>query len=1033
MYPTHNHSEFSALDGYGTADEIAIRVQSLGLNGAWLTDHGTVAGLLPFRKAMEARGLFGGFGMEAYQSRYTRGMKKHPDGQPIKKGQDAFHLILLAHTFEGYMNLLRIADEANRTGFHYDPRVDWDLLEKYNEGIIATSACLGGLVAQGIQDDDLTSFHRYRNIFGDRFMVEIHTYESPLQRDINKALMGLCVDHGVYPIVANDAHYPTIEEYDAHELLIAVNQGRKFDPNNWNNRLHPPCLYIMSEDDVKKHLDYLDPDFVQMAIDNTDVVAESSQFNLPEIVSHLPKFPRSKQPKLELTEKLEVWCADKSDEYIDRALFELKALTDADLQDYFLIVEDFCNYAREHDIMIGPGRGSAGGSVVAYALGITSVDPIKYGLYFERFWNPGRTKGLPDIDVDFEQSRRPDVKDYLADLYGPDRVRGIGNHIRFRPKSALDRTAMAMGTEYITYQDAKKISKIIDKTTDAGHLADWDEIMDLVGDEIMPWVEKYPDLFHYAESITNRLSTYGVHASAVVVSDVDLPGHLPLMRRTDKNKNEVFVTAHDMYSVEDQGFPKFDLLGLTTLDVLKTTITLAGEPEFDFNAIDYDTLPEECWQIIDQGRTLGLFQIEQAHAARMIAKQLRPRSILDMAAIVALNRPGPLRSGATERFLARRNGEMDLEYIHPFMEPILSETWGEFVYQESVIRLCVELGYTLSDADQVRKILGKKKLEDMIAEEPRFMAAATAVMGERIAASIWDLIKDFSKYSFNKSHAVAYGLICAWTMYAKWRWPQEFIMASIITSSDKRGDFIAEARRMGIEVNHPNVNISDLQISRVGDDIYLGLTEVKYVGTEAAQWIIDNRPEHGYHSYEDLLEIREARQKEWKEADQYTKGRSPGQKCGKRAIESLLNAGAFDTITEREIELAQRIEFEDELLGVVLTDIYTPIIQAHAFELENVLSYSDLEEYGAGSIPGIITAIKPMKVGPGKKNAGREMAHITVEWESEQLRLTVFPDDWERLTEEGHQHLLHQVGIFRVNQNSRGTSIRKMSLLNGQA
>ncbi len=455
--------------------------------------------------------------------------------------------------------------------------------------------------------------------------------------------------------------------------------------------------------------------------------------------------------------------------------------------------------------MVGPGRGSAGGSLVAYALGITNVDPLKYGLFFERFWNPGRASGLPDIDVDFEQGRRPEIKAYLADLYGEDRVLGIGNHIRFRPKSAIDRCAMALS---INYNDGKAISKIIDSTTEAGQLADWNTIMRLVGDELQPWVDKYPQLFHYAEAITNRISTYGVHASAVVISDVDLPGELPLMRRTDKEKNEVFVTAHDMHSVEDQGFPKFDLLGLSTLDVLKTTIKLAGEPDFDFEKIDFEALPDEAWHNFDKGHILGFFQFVPGTPGARIVKAMHPRSIEDLSVANSLNRPGPLKSGAAERYLQRRAGEREVEYTHPFMEQFLRPTFAEIVYQEQIIQLCWGLGYSLSDADHVRKILGKKKREDMKAEEPRFMELATAKMGEARAAQVWEAIKEFSDYGFNKSHGVAYAMIAAWTMYAKWRWPQEFYMASIMVHPDKKGEYIAEARRAGIAVNAPDVNIS---------------------------------------------------------------------------------------------------------------------------------------------------------------------------------------------------------------------------------
>ena len=1028
MIPTHNHSEYSALDGYGTVVEIANRVEELALPGAWLTDHGTVAGVLSFAQEFGKRDLFWGAGMEAYQAPLDR--KIH---EPRVKGapkNDSFHVILLAQTYEGYQNLLRLSDEANKgESFYYYPRVDWDLLERYKDGLICTSACMGGLVAQGIKNDDLTPFHKYREIFGEKFFVEIHTYDSADQRAMNKALMQVCEEWGVWPIVANDAHYPTKDLWDTHELMVAINEGRKFDPEAEDSaRRHPPCLYIMSEDEVKSSLSYLDEDFVQAAIDNTDAIAEASRYTLPEykVGAHLPKWPAQNgvSPAVQLIEAVEEWCADKPDEYFERACIELEALIDAGLQDYFLIVQEFCNWATRRGIMIGPGRGSVGGSVVAYALGITNVDPIKYGLFFERFWNPGRASGLPDIDVDFEQSRRPDVKDHLAGLYGDDRVRGIGNHIRFRPKSAIDRVAMSMG---LPYQDARDISKIIDQTTDAGHLADWDEIMDLVGEELMPWVEKYPLLFHYAEAITNRLSTYGVHASAVVISDVDLPGNLPIMRRTDKDKNVVYVTAHDMYSVEAQGYPKFDLLGLKTLDVCKTTATLAGHPDFDYRSYDYNLLPDSYWTQLERGRTLGLFQIEQATSAKRIAKHLHARSVADLAPIVALNRPGPLRSGAVDKFLAVREGEAEAEYAHPFLEPILKETAGQIVYQEQVIQLCVALGYSLSDADHVRKILGKKKVEDMEAEEPRFLEAASAVMGDKVARQVWDEIKGFSKYSFNKSHAVGYGMITAWTMYAKWKWPQEFIMASIIVTPKRRGDFIGEARRMGVTVRVPDINKSGVTVSRVGDDIYLGLTEIKGIGAGTAQWVIDHRPEGGYESYEQFMAIHEAAKAEWVEADKRTRGQSPSQIVNVAKIGAMVSAGAFDSIMQRDVTLAEKMELEEQYFDMVVTDVWSDTIAKHQKRLDECMSYPDLEDYGRGKIAGIVRDVSTRRVKPtAYRNANEEMAFVTVEWEGEQMRLAAFPSEWKKYQISLRKHSLVTI---QAEHKPRGAIIEKVTLL----
>jgi DNA polymerase-3 subunit alpha len=1035
--PVHNHTEFSALDGYGKPEEIAKRIEQLGLPGAFITDHGTVAGWGPFAKAMKKRDLYAGFGMEAYQTGLAnRGLR------PEDKGRDAYHLVLLAKNQRGYTNLLRLSDEANRTGFYYAPRVDWDLLEKYSEGIIATSACMGSLISKGIRQDNSAYFHKLRKIFRDDFYIELHTYETQEQYDINRTLVQMARQFSCPVIVANDAHYPSPEDWVKHEYLLAMQYNKELDEPH-----HPQCLYIMGEDDVRSHLSYLGGSIVDEAIANTDLLMKQCNVELPKPKTYLPKYPGTEPANDKLARLLwegleERYSMPLADEVLQRAIFEYKAICEAGLADYFLIVWDFINEAYKRGIMTGPGRGSVGGSILAYALGITNIDPIKYGLYFERFWNPGRSAGLPDIDVDFESQRIGEMRRYVASVFGEDHVMRIGNHITMGAKSALDKVAKAMWGSQVPYRDLTQIKAIIDTTTDAGKLADWDEIDELVGDDLKPWKEKYPRLFEFAREMTGRLSTYGVHASAVVISSVPLPEHLPAMLRTAKGEagetgEKVLVTQLEMHGVEDAGFPKFDFLGLRNLDTLMLTALASQHFGTDSTAtrqkiIDYyrewdsayNTLPDSFWEYCDRGKTLGLFQIEQGNSARKIAKRIKPRSVLDLALIVALNRPGPLRNGTVDRFIARRNGDETVVYPHPILQDILEETLGDFVFQEQVIAYMRAIGYSLSEADEIRKILGKKLVDKMAAEEERYMPRASEHMAPANAKAIWDSIVEFSKYSFNKSHAVGYGLVLARTMYAKWKWLVENQMSLIVNNPGNVGDYIQESYSLGIKILGPDINRSESTIAKVGDQILFGLVDIKGVGNDAVKWIVVNRP---YASYEEFVDKLEAAQEEWKEADPDVRGRSPRQTVRSNVIKAMLDAGAFDAVHDREVTERERIELEEALLGIALwtDERIDRLVGQHRKRLECLppLSTLDTDEDLQHRVPGIITKVTKTKTKPDARyQPNRDMGFVTIEWKGESVRMAAFPDAWD-----DNNWMFQQgvVGEFLVKSGPRGASLVK--------
>jgi len=1124
LIPVHNHSEFSALDGYSKTSEIADRIEELGLAGAFLTDHGTVAGLSSFADAMTwknkkkgvRRDLSWGLGMEAYQARTSRKIKEVDDDvlgkkRPFRKGEDAFHLILLAKGEKGYRNLLRISDEAHRTGFYYDARVDWELLEKYREDLICTSACIGSLVNQELMKDNRKPLDKLADLFGDDFYIELSTYDSDTTRELNQELARLANDKGIKLLYANDAHYTKPDLWEVHEALICAQYGQKLDdvkgrkvdgvlvPNMEHDctHYHPQSLWIMGEDDVRKALSHLPQSVVDEAISNSDALMEECRFEMPKSGLYLPQF---KLKEDDTEDAVDLLCrlveegiieryGEDNEEAWERAEFELKAIIEAGLHDYFLIVWDFINYGIRHGGLIGPGRGSVGGSILAYALGITAIDPIKYGLQFERFWNPGRADGLPDIDIDFEKSARQVMIEYVKRKYGPERVLPIGNHIYMRPKSAIDKAGMVM-YEYPPYPMMNAVKAIIETTTDAGIQKSWDEMWeqlqewaDAEGEDhpLAKYKKQEPELFALAELLVGRISTYGVHASAVVISSVDLADHLPARMASDDDKRKVLVTQAEMKQVENAGFPKFDFLGIRNLDTLMLSGIMSGDfgdpdvigPQVmkiierrnageyieDYpdareammkvanhfrNEVNYNTLADSYWELLDDGFTLGLFQVEEGNAARRIAKHIKPRSVEDLAAIVALNRPGPLRGGVVDRFLARRNGEEETTYPHPILETILEPTYGDFLYQEQVIAYFREIGYNLSDADHIRKILGKKLVEEMQAEFPAYMEKATQHMPKATAEKIWASIEDFSKYSFNKAHAVGYGIILAWTMYAKRKWPVEFIMASIATTPKKIPQYILEARRLKVSVLPPDVNRSGVTIAKVGDEILYGLRDVKGLGEQAADWVIANRP---YASPEDF----------------YTKAMAETPVVMKKNYrDALMASGAFDSFGYRlgkcptcdgigkvkpdpakrsykpcedcegrgyaSFDLPEPSEiaaFEEVFLGISLTDPNAALIEKHMEELSvlDPLSAVDEKKKTEIVIPGVITDVAKRRT---KKDANwnpdRAWASITVQWEGQEAKFAAFPDQYDEFS---YMLRPNKLGKFTLETGPKGARLKK--------
>lgn len=988
--PLHQHSHYSVFDGYATIDEILNRVKEIGSDAVALTDHGTVAGHVEFyRKAME-RGIKPILGIESYQARDSRLNHHKTDLKGNRPKNDTSHLIIVAHNQAGLNNLWTISTRAYLEGFYHKPRVDWDLLEEHKEGLILTSACLGGKVSSAILEEKNPEpiIDKYLSIFGDKFYIELHTYDSDNQRSVNAELVSLGQRKGIPFVYATDAHYACGDQYHNHEAFVHMSMRKTASDAERN---HPPSLWILDEEGIRESLKYLPKSVVEESISNTHAIADMCEVELPQKRKRIPTWGKGGPDKLVslVEEGYYNKVADIDDgKYIARVEKELDAIFEAELSDFFLIEHVVNDYAETSDVLRGPGRGSVGGSLVAYLLGITDIDPIQYGLIFERFYNKGREKGgLPDIDTDFAIEDREKIKQFMRDTFGEDCVTHIGTVMRLHGKSAIERVGKYLE---VPIREIEEIKGIVDSTTDAGLMADWDDIVE-VG-ELQGWIAKYPDLFALAGDLHGRIFASSIHASGFVVGDEPLAAICPL--RLDKSagrKDGEIATQFDMHEIESLGFMKLDFLALKNLSVLKEAKMLIERnygTEWNFKKLHHEKDLEQYdfWSLLDKGLTIGVFQVEDGGIAKKIASKMQCRNIEDLAVLVALNRPGPLRAGYVDMYLERRDGA-DYEVLDPFIADIVEDTHGVFVYQEQVISLFTKMGFSLEEADDVRRIMGKKKVKEMEEFYPQYMERASQHMSDKTANELWQELLGFSKYAFNKAHSVAYGIITLWTLWTKHNYPAEYLLACI-RKEDTRDDvprFIAEAQRMGIKVNPPDINKSLYETDIIDGEIYLGLKDVKGV-SKGAEWVIENRP---FESFDQMLEVLEKQNKEFliRKKEGKVEGPSPKQRLGANKAKALFNAGAFDSMEKREISKRERREFEKELLGIILTNDAPKILDKYkeVIEIECTTNYRELNENGTYIIAGEIKSVRPLKT---KK--GQDMAFVTIEYGDQTTEFAVF-------------------------------------------
>jgi DNA polymerase-3 subunit alpha len=906
--PLHNHSDYSLLDGASQLPQMVERCKELGMPALALTDHGVMYGAIELLKLCKAAGIKPIIGNEMY---VINGSIEDPQ----QKKERRYHLVVLAKNAIGYRNLVKLTSISHLRGMRgrgifSRACIDKHLLKQYSEGLIIATACLGGEIPQAIlrgRPDVARDVARwYQEVFGDDFYLEIQDHGSPEDRIVNVEIVRIAKELGIGLIATNDAHYLTRHDVEAHDALLCVLTGKLISDEK---RLrYTGTEYIRSEEAMGRlFADHLAPEVVQEAITTTALVADKVEdydilgryqmprFPIPE--GHTPVSYLREVSECGLRERLELDAEALIDPtYGERLTYELGIMEQMGFPTYFLVVWDYIRFAREQRIPVGPGRGSAAGSLVAYALGITNIDPVSNGLLFERFLNPER-KSMPDIDTDFCIERRGEVIDYVTRRYGDDKVAQIITFNRMTSKAVLKDVARVLD---IPYGDADRLAKLIPVVR--GKPA---KLKTMIGDESPnpefrekyekdPVVKRWVDMAMRIEG-TNK--TFGVHAAGVVIAADPLDELVPLQRNNDGQ----VITQYFMEDVESMGLLKMDFLGLKNLTMIDKTLELVETSLGE--RIDPDKLPAkdpDTFALLARGDLEGIFQLEST-GMRQIVRDLKPSSLEDISSILALYRPGPLDAGLIPKFINRKHGREAIDFAHQSLEPILQETYGIMVYQEQIMKIAQDLaGYSLGEADLLRRAMGKKKVAEMQKHRSIFVkGACERGVAEKVADELFDQMVLFAEYCFNKSHSTAYGAVTYQTAYLKAHYPVAY-MAALLTvnagASDKVQRYISNCNAMGIEVMPPDVNASGTDFTPTGDRILFGLSAVRNLGDGAIRQLIGSREADGpFQSLADLCD------------------RLPSSVLNRRSLESLIHCGALDAL-ESQANRAQLIADLDLLL-----------------------------------------------------------------------------------------------------------------------
>ncbi len=872
----HNHTEYSILDGACRISEMVEAACSMGMEALAITDHGAMHGVVPFYEAASEAGIKPILGAELYVAQGSRF-----DRLPGRE-ESPSHLVLLAANEKGYRNLMRMVTVSYFDGFYYKPRVDMEVLRENAAGLIALTACIKGQVPRrilsGDEDGAREMIREYLKIFGEENLyVELQDQGMEEQRDLNRALASLAQEAGVGLVATNDVHYTHREDHLAHDVLLCIQTGSTIDQED-RLKFSSDQFYLKKPEEMAGvFADYPE------ALSNTAEIAARCNVQLEFDRYLLPKYQVPDQHSLdsyleELTregfQRIYGGGPDEAEAH-ERLEHELSVIRDMGFSGYFLVVWDFVRHAKSKGIMVGPGRGSAAGSIVAYVLGITAIDPIRNGLLFERFLNPSR-RTMPDIDIDFCYERRPEVIDYVTRKYGDDRVAQIVTFSTLAARAAIRDAGRVFNVEYGRVDKlAKMIPEEIGVTIDRA-LSGSAELREVYNSD-----EQAKEIIDTARKLEGLIRQDSIHAAGVVIADDELCNYAPLQR---KGAEAETVTQFDMKAVQRIGLLKMDFLGLRTLTVIGDTVENIRRRTGE--VLDIEKIPlddEETYALLQRAESVGVFQLESA-GMRALLRDLVPTSFEDIVVTNALFRPGPLGSGMVRDFVERKHGRTPIVYPHEKLEPILRETYGVLVYQEQVMQLAVQMaGYSLAEADTLRAAIAKS-MADVVTEQRKKFVEGAVERGfeKRFAEETFDLVEKFGNYGFNKSHATGYALISYQTAYLKTHYPREFMAAlltSVINTKDKVPFYVNECREMGIEILPPDINKSYAGFTATDEGIRFGLSAVRNVGESAVESIKRVREETGeFKSFQDFCERVEA------------------GVLNKRALESLIKSGAFDSM-----------------------------------------------------------------------------------------------------------------------------------------
>jgi DNA polymerase-3 subunit alpha len=876
----HVHSHYSLLDGLVQIDPLLDKVKALGMDSVAITDHGNMYGAVEFYKKAKARAIKPIIGCEVYVALESRFLKRP------QIDDRRYHLVLLARNELGYKNLVKLVTKAHLEGFYYKPRVDEELLAQYGQGLIAMSACVQGKIPRLIiskkMDEARATVLRYQDFFGKgNFFLEIQHHDNiPEQVAANAGLVRLAKETGIGLVATNDVHYLDAADAEAQDILMLINTGAEMND--------PERLTMKGDDFSMKNPAFMIEHFQDLpeAIENTQKIVQMCdfEFELKKI-----KLPRFTPPEGVLNEQyLRQLCRaglekrygqTPAKEVLDRYEYEFGVIKQLGFIEYFLIVQDFVNWAKNNRIVVGPGRGSAAGSLISYILNITELDPLKYGLLFERFLNPGRSAvSLPDIDMDFADRRRPEVIEYVGQKYGHDRVAQIITFGTMAARAVVRDVGRVLQYPY-SYCD--KLAKMIPFGMDLNEsLAKVDDLkMFVAGDE------KAQRLMEFAKKLEGCARHASTHACGVVISPIPLNEIVPVQHPTQDD--EGLVSQYELHAIEDMGLLKMDFLGLKNLTIIEDTLSriyLVQNKSIDLKDVPMDD--KETYALMQRGDTVGVFQLESAGMQRYL-KQLKPTQFEDIIAMVALYRPGPMRF--IPDFIEGKNGLKIPTYIHPKLEPILSPTYGIILYQEQVMTIAQELaGLSMADADTLRKAIGKKIRDLLMAQKEKFIKGCeNNGINKKVAQEVWSWIEPSADYSFNKSHAACYAMVAYQTAYLKAHYPVEF-MAALITSEkndvERVGYLIGQCKNMGIEVLAPDINESfhGFTVIPGANKIRFGLAAIKNVGENLVSEIVTNRKKDG--QFKDIFD--------------FIKRTNP-RTMNRKSLEALIKAGVFDSMAER--------------------------------------------------------------------------------------------------------------------------------------